>query len=66
MSDNELFFAVVSRLEYQYGLDIERPYDNGCMIIFKNNEEIGCMNSDGYNLLSNLTTLCGILEGELL
>ena len=66
MNDRELFDEVLARFEEQYGLYIERPYDDRCTFIFKKDEELGFMNTDGYNLLYNLTRLCDILKEELI
>lgn len=66
MSDRELFDAVLERFESQYGLYIERPYDDGCTFIFKDCEEIASFNIDGYCLLRNLTVLCESLKEELI
>jgi len=66
MSDRELFDAVLERFEFQYGLYIERPYDDGCTFIFKDGEDIASFNVDGYCLLRNLTVLCESLKEELI
>lgn len=66
MSEKELFNEVLQYFVDYYRLTIERPYNDGYMIIKRGNEEIGSFNSDGYNLLRNLSQLCNTLKGELL
>ena len=65
MSEKELFNEVLKYFEENYKLTIERPYNDGYIIIKNGTEEIGDFNSDGYNLLRNLSELCNILKREL-
>lgn len=65
MSEKELFNEVLNYFVDNYHLEIERPYNDGYMIIKQGNRELGDFNSDGYNLLSNLSNLCKILKSEL-
>lgn len=66
MTDAELFNAVLNRFCESYNLSVERPFNNGFMII-KNayGEVIAEFNTDGYNLLYNLDRLVTTLRPEL-
>lgn len=65
MNDKELFEQVLNNLTNQYGLKIEKPYNDGYIVIKKGDEALGAFNTSGYNLLYNLKRLCNVLEGEL-
>lgn len=66
MSDKELFEEVVKRFAEKYNVVVETPYDDGYRIFkLKSGYELGDFNSDGYNLLHNLTKLCNIFRHEL-
>ena len=59
MTDNELFRAVFGSFQTRYeGLEYK-----GTLVYYKGEIRF---NTDGFNLLYNLTRLCDILKGELL
>ena len=67
MTDRELFEEVLKRFEEQYRLRIDRPYSDGYFeLVDEGGNNLGGMNSDGYNLLFNLSRLCALLKDELL
>ena len=65
MNDKQLFNEVLERFQQQYDFEVEHPYNDGYIEIVKDGEIIGGMNTDGYNLLYNLTRLCRTLKDEL-
>ena len=65
MNDKELFNAVLERFQKQYGFEVDRPYNDGYIELTKDGDSLGGMNTDGYNLLYNLTRLCRTLKDEL-
>ena len=59
MSERELFEAVFGSFQAKYsGLEYK-----GTLVYYKGEIRF---NTDGYNLLYNLTRLCGLLKDELL
>lgn len=65
MNDKQLFNEVLERFQQQYGFEVERPYNDGYIELIKDGDVLGGMNTDGYNLLYNLTRLCRTLKDEL-
>lgn len=65
MNDKQLFNEVLERLQQQYDFEVERPYNDGYIELIKDGDVLGGMNTDGYNLLYNLTRLCRTLKDEL-
>jgi len=65
MTDKELFNEVLDKFQKQYGFEVERPYNDGYIELIQNGDSIGGMNTDGYNLLYNLSRLCRMLKDEL-
>jgi len=65
MTDRELFEEVLNRFQKQYRFEIEHPYGDAYFELKKNEEVIGGMNPEGYNLLYNLFKLCKLLQREL-
>jgi hypothetical protein len=59
MSERELFEAVFGSFQAVYG-GLEYK---GTLVYYKGEIRF---NTDGYNLLYNLTRLCGLLKDELL
>ena len=65
MTDKQLFEEVLNRFQQQYKFEINRPYNDGYIELFKNGDSLGGMNPEGYNLLCNLLRLCNMLKDEL-
>lgn len=65
MTDFEIFMAVLERLTEQYRLTVIRPDGDQYFELKKDERMLGAMNPDGYNLLTNLTRLCRMLEEEM-
>ena len=62
--DKELFEELVTRICEQFNVEVERPYNDGYRIFkLKSGYVLGDFNSDGYNLLYNITQLSEILKG---
>lgn len=58
MSDKELFYSVFETFKDRYdGLDMQ-----GSLVVYKGAIRF---NIEGFNLLYNLTRLCGLLKDEL-
>lgn len=66
MNEQKLFALIFEHFQNKYGhanLEMVNPYGPKRTIVSMNGEMI--FNTDGYNLLYNLTRLCDALKEEL-
>lgn len=64
VKDKELFEELVTRICEQFNVEVERPYNDGYRIFkLRSGYVLGEFNSDGYNLLYNITQLSEVLRG---